>query len=152
MNESVTVRSEERAIYTHSRNLTIQIYVRSSDANLRTSDLNRKHYSCRVRSLHEQVNVATPDKCRDFRRLGIPMYVGTSNVHRQPTRNTRCLDSRHGSGLPAVGSSNIRRDFRRAQTAGHQNLRCRDFRLSGVPTYVGTSDGQSHYAGLVTGH
>ena len=68
MNESITVRSEERAIYTHSRNLTVQIYVESSDADLRTSDLNRKHYSPRVRSPHKQVNVETPDKRRDFRR------------------------------------------------------------------------------------
>jgi len=50
VNESVTVRSEERAIYTLSRNLTIQIYVESSDADLRTSDLNKKHCSHRVRS------------------------------------------------------------------------------------------------------
>ena len=50
MNESVMVRSEERAINTHNRNLTVQIYVGSSDADLRTSDLNRKHYSHRVKS------------------------------------------------------------------------------------------------------
>ena len=66
VNESVMVRSEERAIYTYSRNLTVQIYVGSSDVDLETSDLNRKHCSCRVRSLHEQVNVGTPNKCRDF--------------------------------------------------------------------------------------
>ena len=41
MNKSVTVRSEERAIYTLSRNLTVQIYVESSDADLRTFDLNK---------------------------------------------------------------------------------------------------------------
>ena len=80
MNKSITVRSEDRAIYTLSRNLTVQIYVGSSDADLGTSDLNRKHYSCRVRSPHEQVNVGTPDKCRDFRRPGLPTYVGTSDV------------------------------------------------------------------------
>ena len=45
VNESVTVRSEERAIYTLSRNLIVQIYVGSSDADLRTSGLYRKHYS-----------------------------------------------------------------------------------------------------------
>ena len=39
MNEWVTVRREERAIYTHSRNLTVQIYVGSFDADLGTSDL-----------------------------------------------------------------------------------------------------------------
>ena len=68
MNESITVRSEERAIYTLSRNLTVQIYVKSSDADLETFDLNRKHCSRRVKSQHEQVNVGTPDKRRDFRR------------------------------------------------------------------------------------
>ena len=50
VNESVTVTSEERAIYTLSRNLTIQIYVRSFDADLGTSDVNRKYCSYRVRS------------------------------------------------------------------------------------------------------
>ena len=68
VNESVTVRSEERAIYTLSKNLTVQIYARSSDADLGTSDVNRKHCSHRVRSPHEQVNVRTTDKHRDFRR------------------------------------------------------------------------------------
>ena len=50
MNEFVTVRSEERGIYTPSENLTIQIYVRSFDVDLGTSDNNRKDYSHRVRS------------------------------------------------------------------------------------------------------
>ena len=79
VNESVTVRSEERAIYTLSRNLTVQIYVGSSDTDL-----------------------------------------GTFDVRRQPTnqQRPRCRDSRHGSGLPTIGSSDVRRDFRRAQTAG----------------------------------
>jgi hypothetical protein len=39
MNELVTVRSEEIAIYTHSRNLTVQIYVDTADVDLGTSDL-----------------------------------------------------------------------------------------------------------------
>jgi uncharacterized protein YpmS len=39
MNEWVTVRSEERIIYTHSRNLTVQIYVRTADVDLRTSNI-----------------------------------------------------------------------------------------------------------------
>ena len=77
------VRSEERAIYTLSRNLTVQIYIGSSDADLGTSDLKRKHYSHKVRNLHEQVNVGTPDKRRDFRLLGLPTYVGTSDGRSQ---------------------------------------------------------------------
>ena len=80
MNEFVTVRSEERAIYTLSRNLTIQIYVESSDADLGTSDVNRKHCSHRVRSPRMQVNVGTPWKHRDFRRSELPTNVGTSDV------------------------------------------------------------------------
>ena len=66
MNESITVRSEERTINTHSRNLTVQIYVGSFDVDLRTSDLNRKYCSHRVKSQHEQVNVGTPNKRQDF--------------------------------------------------------------------------------------
>ena len=68
VNESITVRSEERAIYTLSRNLTVQIYVGSFDADLGTSDINRKHCSQRVRSPRMQVGVGTPGKRRDFRR------------------------------------------------------------------------------------
>jgi hypothetical protein len=45
MNEWIKVRREEGAIYTHSKNLTVQIYVESSDADLRTFDLYRKHCS-----------------------------------------------------------------------------------------------------------
>ena len=67
VNEWVTVRREERAIYTHSRNLTVQIYVGSSDADLETFDLYRKHCSQQGQSHYEQVNVETPDLCRDFR-------------------------------------------------------------------------------------
>ena len=80
MNESVTVTSEERAIYTLSRNLTVQIYVGSSDADLGTSDVNIKHCSQRVRSPRVQVNVETPGKRRDFRRSELLTYVGTSDV------------------------------------------------------------------------
>ena len=86
MNESVTVRSEERGIYTPSENLTVQISVGSSDADLGISDINRKHCSHRVRSPHVQVNVETPDVRRDSRRtLGLPTYVGTSDMRSQST-------------------------------------------------------------------
>ena len=68
MNEWVTVRSEERVIYTHCRNLTIQIYVRSFDVDLRTSDLNRKHYSHRVKV------------CTSKSMLELLTYVGTSDA------------------------------------------------------------------------
>ena len=125
MNESITVRSEKRAIYTLSRNLTVQIYVGSSDTDLGTSDLNRKHCSHRVRSPHAQVNVGTPDKCWDFRWSGLPTYAGTSDMRRQPTNQQcpRCRDSRHGSGLP-TGADN----------------RPAEPQVSGLPTWVGTSD------------
>ena len=62
VNKSVTVRSEERAVYTPSKNLTVRIYVGSSDVDLGTSDINRKHCSHRVRSPCVQVNVGTPSK------------------------------------------------------------------------------------------
>ena len=97
------VRSEERAIYTHSRNLTVQIYVESPDVDLRTSDLNRKHCSHRVKvctskSMSElptnvgtsdgrsqpaskTPGVATPDLGRDVRLSGVPTHVGTSDGH-----------------------------------------------------------------------
>ena len=80
VNKSITVRSEERAIYTLSKNLTVQIYVGSSDADLRTSDVNRKHCSQRVRSPRVQVNVGTPSKRRDFQRSELSTYVGTSDL------------------------------------------------------------------------
>jgi len=80
MNESVMVRSEERGIYTLSRNLTVQIYVESSDADLGTSDVSRNHCSHRVRSLRVQVNVRTLDKRQDFRWLKLLMYVRTFDV------------------------------------------------------------------------
>ena len=81
VNQSITVRSEERGIYTPSENLTVQIYVGSSDADLGTSDVNRKHCSQRVRSPRVQVSVRTPDKRRDFRQSEVPTFVGASDVH-----------------------------------------------------------------------
>ena len=75
------VRSEERGIYTPSENLTDQIYIGSSDADLGTSGVNRKHFSHRVKSLHEKVNVRTPGKHRDFRQSELPTHVGTFDMH-----------------------------------------------------------------------
>jgi hypothetical protein len=68
------VINEESGIYTPSENLAVQIYVESFDADLGTSDINRKHCSQRVRSLRVQVNVETPGKHRrDFRLTsGLP--------------------------------------------------------------------------------
>ena len=100
MNESITVRSEERGIYTPSENLTIQIYVGSSDADLGTSDVNIKHCSQWVRSPHVKDNVGTPDKRRDFRRSGLPTWVGTFDGRRQPASKTI-----------GVGTPNLGRDF-----------------------------------------
>ena len=67
MNESVTVRSEEKAIYTLSTNLTVKIYVGSSDADLGTSDDNRKHCSRR----------SEVSACKSVSEL--PANVGTSD-------------------------------------------------------------------------
>ena len=80
MNESVTVRSEERGIYTLSENLTVQIYIGSSDVDLRTSDVNRKHCSHRVGSPRLQVSVGTPGKHQDFRWSELSTNVGTSDM------------------------------------------------------------------------
>ena len=123
-NESITVRSEERSIYTPSENPTVQIYVGSSDADLETSDDKRKHCTQRFGSQRVQVSVGTPGKRWDFRRVqstkqpslqmpGLPASVGTSDVHRQrASQKHRCRDSWLRSGLPTVGSSDLRRDFR----------------------------------------
>ena len=146
VSESLTVRSEERGIYTPSENPTVQIYVGSSDTDLGTSDYNRKHCTQRVGSQHMQVSVGTPGKRRDFRRAHVnqtastavagtpgrgqvsvgtpgerrefrrselPANIGTSDVHRQrASQKHRCRDSWLRSGLPTVGSSDLRRDFR----------------------------------------
>jgi hypothetical protein len=48
-NEWAKVRNEGRAIYTLSRNLTVQIYVGTTDVDLGTADLYRKHYSYKVK-------------------------------------------------------------------------------------------------------
>ena len=80
MNKSVTVRSEERGIYTPSENLTVQIYIESSDADLGTSDVNKKHCSHRAGSPRVQVSVGTLGKRRDFRRSELSTNVGTSDV------------------------------------------------------------------------
>ena len=73
MNESITVRSEERAIYTLSRNLTVQIYVESSTqiSGLPTLTENIVHTRSEVRTsksmLELPANVRTFDS-RNFRR------------------------------------------------------------------------------------
>ena len=159
------VRSEERSIYTPSENPTVQIYVGSSDADLGTSDDNRKHCSRRsevsaCKSVSElPANVGTSDGRNSRRSSGLP----TSTVNQ--TASTAEAGTL-GLGQVSVGTPGERRDFRRAQTASSQkNHRCwdcwlgselltvgtsdtrRDFRLSGVPTHVGTSDVHSHRAG-----
>ena len=48
---------------------------------------------------------------------GLPTSFGTSDEHIQPdSQNHRCRDSRLGSGLPTVGSSDSHRDFRCPQS------------------------------------
>jgi hypothetical protein len=72
-NEWATVRNEERGIYTPRQNLTVQIYVGSSDADLRTSDVWRKQCSHKVKKHCTKDNVGTSDLCRDCWPLGLPM-------------------------------------------------------------------------------
>ena len=117
VSESVTVRSEERSIYTPSENPTVQIYVGSSDAEHGTSDDNRKHCSRR----------SEVSACKLVSEL--PTNVGTSDGR----------NSRRTSGLPTSTDS----EPVRSTGVGTSGIG-RDFRLSVVPTYVGTSDVDSH--------
>ena len=135
---SRTVRSEERSIYTPSKNPTVQIYVGSPDADPGTSDYNIKHCSQRVRSPREKVSVRTPGKRRDFRRAqlnkqpaplmpGLPARVRSvselpANVGTSDGRNSRC-----SSGLPT-------------STDSEQS----EAQVPGLLAYVRTSDTESH--------
>jgi hypothetical protein len=73
MNECLTVRSEESAIYTRSRNPTVQIYVGTSDVDLGTSDVERKYCSRKVKN-------TTQRQRRDFRLTSELLTVGTSDA------------------------------------------------------------------------
>ena len=150
------------SIYTPTENPTVQIYVGSPDVDPGTYDVNRKHCTQRVRSPREQVSVGTPGKRRDFRWSELPTIVGTSdehNLNKQPAQLMPGLPAsvRSVSELPAnVGTSDGRNSQRtsglptstdsepvRSIGDGTSGLG-RDFRLSVVPTYVGTSDVDSH--------
>ena len=155
------VRREERGIYTPSENLTVQIYVGSFNADLETSDVNRKNCShgsevraCKLMS-ELLANIGTSDGRNSRRSSGLP----TSTVNQ--TASTAEAGT-PGSGQVSVGTPGERRDFRwtelpanvgtsdvhrqravRSTGAGTPGLG-RDFQLSGVPTYIGTSDTESH--------
>ena len=73
MNKWVMVRSEERDIYTHSRNLTVQIYAKSFDVDLGTSDLNRKQCSRRQSTGLARISSE------------LPAVAGTSDRHGEPS-------------------------------------------------------------------
>jgi hypothetical protein len=144
-NEWAMVRMEETGIYTPRQNLTVQIYIGSSDVDLKTSDVRRKHCSRKVKSPRVQVSVRTSDKRRDFRRSsglstgtdsrsvepsmpGLPAWVRTSDCREfwltsgLPTSTvtaqavTGSLSFRQESWLPTVGSFGLRRDFRHRQS------------------------------------
>ena len=98
---------KETGIYTQRQNLTVQIYVGSSDADLGTSDERRKHCSREVKVHSRQpmselptnvgtfdghsqqvsrtIDAGTPGLGRDFRLSGVPTHVGTSDVHSHRT-------------------------------------------------------------------
>jgi hypothetical protein len=78
MNELVPVRSEESAIYTSSRNLTVQFYVRTADVDLGIAGIYRKHCLCKVKYTARRPT------------SGVLTYVRTSDRR----------DSRRTSGLP----------------------------------------------------
>jgi hypothetical protein len=72
MNEWVTVRREERAIYTYSRNLTVQIYVESSDTDRRDF---RPFYKTLFMAQSKVINTA---KARTLGETpGLPTFVET---------------------------------------------------------------------------
>jgi hypothetical protein len=102
-NKFIFVRSEERAIYTCSRNLTVQIYVGTADVDLGTADLYRKHCSYKVK-----VTARRPTS-------GLPTYVGTADrrdcwrmsglLTQAGSRDIRWARRQHswqGSGLPTL--------------------------------------------------
>jgi hypothetical protein len=124
----MTVRSEERSIYTPSENPTVQIYVGSPDADPGTSDVSKKKLfpkgqkstgesQCRnSRQTSGLPTVGTPDDRRDFRRAqlikqpallrpGLPAWDRSvselpANVGTSDGRN-----SRRTSGLPTCTDS-----------------------------------------------
>jgi hypothetical protein len=67
MNEWVTVRKGERVIILRGR-LTAQIYIRSPDVDLETSDVQQKHCSSVSQSLRKNP------------MLEVLTYIGTSDV------------------------------------------------------------------------
>ena len=74
------------------------------------------------------------------------------------TGASQCRNSRQTSGLPTVGTSDVRRDFRRAQLNKQSaplmpGLLAWVKSVSELPTNVGTSDGRDfrRSSGLLTG-
>ena len=63
------VRSEERSINTPGENLTVQIYVGSSDVDLGTSDVNRKHCSQRSLELSTKKSKGNTNFSRLFHKM-----------------------------------------------------------------------------------
>jgi hypothetical protein len=113
------VRSEESAIYTRSRNLTIQIYVGTPDVDLGTSDVWRKHYSSKTKVRAQQRPTLGLPTCARAKNLapGPLMHARTADASAQPmqaqnrlawSRDSRWVrahrpqrrDSRLTSGLP----------------------------------------------------
>ena len=79
MNEWLTIRRERRAIYTLRQNLIIEIYVESSDADLWTSDLYRKHYRKQGLGHYKHINIESSDDYREFQWSKLPTHVGSSD-------------------------------------------------------------------------
>ena len=77
MNEWVTVRREERAIYTRRQNLTVQIYVESSDTDYQNFWLYYKNTVHNAVNWANSVIVETPSDCQDFWQPELPASVGT---------------------------------------------------------------------------
>ena len=76
MNEWVTVRREERAIYTHRQNLTVRINVGSSDTDCWNLRRLIKTLFIHADSWTSSAGVRTPGGCWDFR---LPSGLSTAS-------------------------------------------------------------------------
>ena len=121
INEWVTVRREERAIYTRRQNLTVQICVRSSDTDHRNFWPFVKHCSRHSQRWSTQLEPKLLAKHRNFWQSGLSTHVGTPDPE------------------PSQGAKS-----QSAETSGGS----RNFRHQELPTPVGTSDGRASTGGL----
>jgi hypothetical protein len=132
MNEWVTVRNTEGAIYTTGRKVCSDLR-RKFRHSVGTSDTHWETLFSRQPRSAQEVSVGTSDMRRNFRRVNTA-DAGRNCWHSRGTGPASGLPTRARAELN-VGTSDSRRDFRRSQFSRS---------TSGVPTHVGTSDTRSH--------